>query len=265
MRRVGGAERATVGPSADRHSAELSRKLGKALREARVRAGLTQAETAAKAGLSQGALSRLERDADPRYTLATWDRAAFAVGTSLHAFLPEASAADLPRDVVHLRNQELILRTAKDGGWAGVPEEPIDRDVGRSRWADVVLGRRRPAGQDEDGPGEYALMEVIDWFDDVGAPMREWQRRLDALERYAIARMHGDEAAPRIGGCWVVRATRRNRDLVTNHPTMFRSRFPGSGRAWLAALTRRETEMPRESALLWVSVNGERLYASRFA
>ena len=70
------------------------------LRDARIRVGLTQAEGAARAGLSQGAWSRLENDGDPRYTLATWDRAAFAVGTTLNAYLPETSAADRPRDAV---------------------------------------------------------------------------------------------------------------------------------------------------------------------
>ena len=106
-------------------------------------------------------------------------------------------------------------------------------------------------------------MEVIDWFDDVGAPMRAWQRRLDAVERYAIARMSGDDPLPLINGCWIVRATRRNRQLVGEHENSFSARFPGSGHAWLAALTHQTSAMPRESALLWVSVNGERLFPSR--
>jgi hypothetical protein len=106
-------------------------------------------------------------------------------------------------------------------------------------------------------------MEVIDWFDDVGAPMREWQRRIGALERYAVGRMRGDVAVPIVSGCWVVRATRRNRELLNDHSTLFKSRFPGSGRAWFSALEQPAVAMPRDAALLCVSVNGERLYAPR--
>jgi len=203
MRRDGRAERSRIGPTADRHAADLSRKLGQSLRDARTRAGLTQSQAASRAGVSQSAWSRLERDGDPRYTLATWDRAAFAVGTSLSAYMPETSAAGLPRDSVHLKNEELIIRTAQPGEWRGLPEERIDREARTSRFADVLLYRQRPAD-----PDEYALMEVIDWFDDVGAPMRAWQRRLDAVERYAIARMSGDDPLPHINGCWIVRASR---------------------------------------------------------
>ncbi len=80
-------------------------------------------------------------------------------------------------------------------------------------------------------------MEVIDWFADVGAPLRDWSRRLDAVDRYAVARMRPDDELPMISGCWVVRATRRNSELLTEHRNLFRSRFPGSGHAWLHALT----------------------------
>ena len=251
--------RARVAPVADRHAADLAARLGKALREARVRAGLTQAAAARRAGVSQGTWSRLENDRDPGYTVATWDRAAHATGTVLNAYLPETTAADRPRDAVHLKGQELIIRTALPGGWGSLPEELIDREARTSSAADVLLHRRVPQRA-----AEYALAEVIDWFDDVGAPMREWQRRLDAVERYAISRMRPDDELPRTSGCWIVRATRRNRELIGEHRNLFRARFPGSGRAWLAALADTDVPMPTQPALLWVTVSGDRLYATRW-
>jgi hypothetical protein len=136
------------------------------------------------------------------------------------------------------------------------PEEFIDREARTSRAADVLLYRRRP-GQ----PAEYALWSVTDWIDDVGAIVRDFVRRVDAVERYAIA--HADEHMPRAGGCWVVRATQRNRRLIGEHRHFFSARFPGSGRAWLASLTIAEAPLPREPALIWVSVNGERLFPAR--
>ncbi len=256
----GRSTRASVGVGADRHSAELAAKLGRSLRDARLVARLTQAQAARRAGLSQSAWSQLEIAANPSYTLATWDRAAHAVGSALNGYLTQATAAGTPRDAVHLKNQELVIRTALAGRWRALPEEPIDREARTSRAADVLLYRRSP-----DTASEYALFEVIDWFEDVGAPSRDWSRRLDAVERYAISHMVGDEALPRTSGCWVVRATTRNRRLVAEHRHFFRARFPGSGRAWLAALNDPGAPMPVEPALLWVSVNGERLFHVRLA
>jgi transcriptional regulator with XRE-family HTH domain len=249
--------RAKVAGDAERHASDLAGKLGLALRDARKRHGLLQAEAAHRAGLDQTTWSRLERDRDAGYTLATWDRAAHAVGGSLEAYVKAASAAAQPRDAVHLRNEELLLRISGPGGWSGLGEVAIDRNVSRSRFGDVVLERARKSGR------EYALMEVIDWFDDVGAPSRDWQRRLDAIERRAIARMRPDETLPRVSGCWVVRATRRNRQLIGGHRNFFGGRFPGSGRAWLAALTSPGAAMPADSALLWVDVGGTRIFGSR--
>ena len=222
------------------------------LKDARTGRRQTQQQASQRAGISQGTWSGLEREGDGRTTLAVWARAAFAVGASLDAYLRRASAADQPRDAVHLRNQERVIRTALAGGWRSLPEAPIDREARTSRAADVVLMRG----------SEYALVEVWDWFDDVGAALRELDRRLDALERFAIARMI-DDSMPRAAGCWMIRATQRNRRLVREHRHLFRARFAGSSRAWLAALTTHGTAMPTEPAILWATVGGERLYPAR--
>jgi hypothetical protein len=189
--------------------------------------------------------------------LLTWDRAAHAVGTTLSAYLPQASAADQPRDAVHLRNQELVLRTARSGGWRGAPEQALDRELTRSRHGDVVLSRHRA-----DSAAEWCLVEVVDWLADVGESVRDFDRRLAALDRFAVARMRGD-AVPQSGGIWLLRATTRNRRLVADHREFFRGRFPGSGRAWLATLLDPRSPMPSEPALLWVDVGGTRIFAAR--
>jgi transcriptional regulator with XRE-family HTH domain len=242
--------------AADRAADELAAKLGKMLRDGRTRGRWTKAEVGARAGLSRSTWSDLEVRRSGAFTMSTWCRAAFAVGTDLDAFIRRASAADLPRDAVHLRNQELLIRTSQPGGWQALPEEPIDREARTSRAGDVLLVRRLAAQQPD-----YGLFEIFDWFDDVGGSVRDWRRRLDALERYAIGRMADDEL-PRTGGCWIVRATQRNRRLVDEHRGFFLSLFPGSGHAWIEALTGRP-HMPAEPALLWVSVDGKRLFPAR--
>lgn len=234
------------------------------LKDSRLQPRVTQKHAAGKAGISQSAWSRLELG-DPRASVTTWGRAAVAVGGSLEAYIRRASAAGQPRDAVHLRHQELIIRIATAGGWQALPEEPIDRDARTSRGADVLLRRlySRPGRANTPERAEYALVEIWDWFDDVGAPIRAWTSRLAAVDRYAVARMRGDESLPRTGGCWVVRATHRNRALVHDHGHFFHARFPGSSQAWLRALSDRTAEMPIEPALVWVSVKGDRLFPAR--
>lgn len=257
------ARRSKLQAAADRHSEALSLRLGKMLKDARASSSMTQAQAAATAGFSQSTWSWLELGADGRATVATWSRAAAAVGASLDAFIRRASAADQPRDIVHLRGQELVIRQATPGGWHALPEAQIDRDARTSRAVDVLLWRGLSRGHPPIAAAEYALIEIWNWLDEVGGPIREWDRRLDAVERYAIARMTGDQPVPRVSGCWVLRATQRNRRLVKEHHHFFRARFRGSGRAWLDALGRPEAKMPATAALLWVSVDGTRVFSAR--
>jgi transcriptional regulator with XRE-family HTH domain len=230
--------------------------MGRMLKDARTSKRLTQQQASDRAGISRSAWSGLEVSGDGRITLATWNRAATAVDSQLEVYLKRTTAATEPRDAAHLRNQELVIRTVRPGGWRALPEAAIDRDARTTRAADVLLSRGEPAT-------EYVIVEVWDWFDDVGGALREFDRRLAALERYAIARMHPDQPLPRTSGCWVVRATHRNRQLVADHRHVFRARFPCSGGEWLLALGRPTAPAPDQPALLWVSVNGERLFASR--
>lgn len=150
------------------------------------------------------------------------------------------------------------MTTAKPGGWRPLPEEQLDREARSSRWIDVLLERRHPHA-----PTEYCSCEIWDWMADVGGSVRDFSRRLDGLDRYGVAHMHGDDPLPLASGFWLLRATRRNRQLVAEHRNFFHARFPGSGRAWLAALTDAAAPMPTEPALLWVSVDGRRVFASR--
>lgn len=221
--------------------------------------GQTQAVASGAAGISQGEWSDLEHGSKSA-TLATFNRAAFAVGGALDVWVKQTSAATPPRDAVHLRNQELIIRLSKPGDWTSLPEEFIDRDARTSRAADVLLERRAQANAKQ---REYALWSVTDWIEDAGAVVRDFTRRLAAIDRYAVARMLGDEPVPNTSGCWLVRATRRNRQLIAEHRNFFRARFPGSGRAWLASLSNPGAPVPKQPALIWVSVKGDRLLPAR--
>jgi transcriptional regulator with XRE-family HTH domain len=246
--------------AADRRSDEIAKRLGSSLHDARKRRHLTQAEVSDKAGIARTTYAAIEARPGRGVTLTALNRAAAAVGCELVVYVSQASAADEPRDSVHLRNQELVAATAVPGGWRSLPEERLDSEPRTSRAADVLLNR----GQ------EWAIHEIYDWFADVGAAFREWDRRLAAVERYAIAQMvppsdrddEGDPVLPRVSGCWVVRSTIRNRALVSDHRHLFQARFPASPVEWLRAL-RTAAPMPLRPALIWVSVDGKRLFPSR--
>jgi transcriptional regulator with XRE-family HTH domain len=225
---------------ADQRAEHLATFLGRALRNARRGQRSTQLAVAQLAGLSQSCWSELERGRGANVSLKVWTRASDAVGADLRGYLEGASAADAPRDSVHLKHQELVARFAADGGWRPRPE----LDLGGAGVADIVLAR----------PSEWALVEVWDWFADVGDAFRSWDRKIERV---------GATTDARVSGCWVIRATRRNRELVSGHRSLFAARFPGSSRAWLASFREAPEPMPAEAALVWVSVRGDRLFASR--
>ncbi|MFN8520546.1 MAG: hypothetical protein U0667_14410 [Chloroflexota bacterium] len=210
--------------------------------------------------MAHSTIAEAEKGEGDDFTLRTWARLAAAVGVELHAYLKHASAADRPRDAVHLRVQELLLQTSAPGGWHGTAELAIDDAARGSRSLDVALERATLAVP------EVAVLEVVDWLDDVGAGLRDWTRRLARVDQLATARLtretDGRTVVPHVSGCWVLRATERNRGLVRDHSMVFRSRFPGPGATWLRALCG-PAPMPPDPALLWVSVDGTRLWPAR--
>jgi transcriptional regulator with XRE-family HTH domain len=224
-----------------------------------MRRGLRQIDVGALAALSPSTVSELERGLGHDVSLLAWSRAARDAGTDLRAYLEAASAASPPRDAAHLRHQELVINVAAQGGWRARPEASIDRDPARSRSADVLLRRARARRV------EHLFVDIWDWFDDVGASLRSFDRALARVEAQAMASLTPPASADdiRVSGLWVVRATTRNRRLLAAHRHLFRARFPGSGVQALRALTDPSSASPEESSWLWVSVSGDRLFGAR--
>lgn len=262
-RRPRGGRRTPSQTASDRRARDLSVRLGRGLREGRSGRGERQADVAERAGIARSTWSAVERGEDARVTLETLCRCAMAVDSDLHTYLERLPGAERPRDHVHLRHQELVIATAHRGGWEAVPESPVGH-AGRTSWIDVLLRRRTGGREDPGGREEWAVIEIWDWFDDVGAAFRAWDRRLADLEQLALARGVADRGRPtHVNGAMVIRATKRNRDLLRDHANVFRTRFPGSSTAWLRALVEADAPMPDRSALLWVSVDGSRLSSVR--
>ena len=211
-------------------------RLGIGLRDARLTAGRTQAEIADRAGVSQGLISLIERGHGRSASIETWACIAAAVGEQFVGFLERASGAAQPRDIEHLRRQSALIELASAGGWSALPELAVDPGSIRSRSIDVVLMR--------EATSEAVVVEVWDWFDDVGASLRGLDAKVTALGPRLAAEW-------RIEGLFIVRDTRRNRTLVAELRPLFAARFSGSAVDWLRALGSPTTRLPDGHGFVW--------------
>jgi transcriptional regulator with XRE-family HTH domain len=230
------------------HVAYLARRIGTALKDARLGLHLRQRDAAGRAGITQAHWSRIERGLEHGASLSTLASCAVAVEARLAAFVEEQSGADLPRDIEHLRRQHAIVELAQRGGWEARPEAPLPGNGPRPRSIDVLLVRRSRR--------EAAVVEVWDLFLDVGDAMRGLDAKVLGVRDRLGPEWH-------VGGLLVVRATRRNRRLVSELRSLFAAHFPGSSARWLRALGSPETAMPSDAGFAWTATDAGRLFAAR--
>jgi transcriptional regulator with XRE-family HTH domain len=232
----------------DRRNRQLLPRLGSEIQAMRERRGWTRTELVQRAGLGRMVESRIERGVG-NPDLDALQRIALALDRPLIVSFGGRDPSEAPVDAGHLAIQELVLRLGRSAGYTGSFELPT-RPAEPWRSADVGLvsdARRR-------------LIHAECWntIGDVGAAARSSARKLAELEDLAIARW--GEAST--GLVWIVRATARNRALIARYPEVFASRFPGSSRGWVDALTT-GSEPPSESGLVWCDVGATRLFAWR--
>jgi transcriptional regulator with XRE-family HTH domain len=238
-----------VGEAARRQRVQLIWVAGR-VRDARRRRRLTQQQLADRAGVSRSVISAIERGLGASHTLDAWQRIAAALDTPLRIDLGRDPLAG-PADAGHLAVQELVLRLGLRAGFRGSFELPT-RPADPSRSADVGLR--------DDGRRLLVLVECWNTIDDVGAAARSTSRKLAEAERLAVAL--GGERPHRVGGLWIVRASRVNRGLVRRYPQVFAARFPGSSVGWARVLIHGE-QPPAEPGLVWCDTNATRLFAWR--
>jgi transcriptional regulator with XRE-family HTH domain len=229
-------------------AADVARRMGRGLREGRVAGGLTQEEAGDRAGVSQAEIARLEAGRGTGTSLGTWASCAAAVGLQLAAFLEQAPGADLPRDIEHLRRQNLVCAFSAPGGWEAEPESLLQGDGPRPRSIDVFLTRQVRL--------EAAVVEIWDLLLDGGDAIRGLEAKVAATRERLGPTWHVD-------GLLVVRGTRRNRALVGQLGALFAARYPASSVAWLRALGDPAEPLPRGGGFAWTDVRGERLIPSR--
>ena len=224
-------------------------RLGRAVRDARKRRRLTQKQLGAKVGLSQASISRIERGKGGGLTLDGWQRIALALGIQLLVTLQRDPQQE-PTDAGHLGMQELVLRLGRRNGYPRMVELKT-RSAEPRRSIDVALAA--------DQRKTLLVVECWNTFGDIGASIRSSNRKREEAGEYAAGRWGSEGRAALV---WVVRATASNRKLVSKYPELFAAAFPGSSRAWMAAL-RAGAEPPEEPGLVWASVDGQRMYEWR--
>lgn len=222
----------------------IALRTGIGLRESRTALRLTQAQAADGAGVSQPFWSRLERGLVTSVSIETLASCGAAVAVRLAMFIEARPGATLPRDIEHLRRQQLVITVARPGGWEGRPEVGIDPAAAWSRSIDVQLARSARM--------EIAVVEIVDLIADGGSAMRGLSDKVASVRRSSPPGTH-------VAGLLILRATSRNRATMKELSSLFEARFPGSSAEWYRALESSDAPMPLEDGILWSSVSGDRL------
>lgn len=231
------------------HDREMLTTFGRNVRESRQQARLAQRQLAAAAGVSESALRRVERGASANISVDTLQRIGYALDRPVTVQLARGVAE--PVDAGHLAMQELVVRLIGAAGYRPQVELPSVRH-GTWRSSDVAAMCA----------ADHSLLGIECWntIGDLGAGFRSSDRKRHDLDELAAATWGpGDH---RIGICWVMRATRANRELVARYPSLIASRFPGSLAAWVQALAEGAAP-PIGDGLVWCDVGATRIYPWR--
>lgn len=249
----GPAHRSGTGAQIRGHQAAVTAAivLGRSLRAARLRRRLTQAALARRAGVSRARIGQLETGEGLTASVGLWSDLAEALDMPLRLEFGRDPVEPLV-DAGHLAMQELILRLGRQAGYDGSFELP-SRPADPARSTDVRLLDRRLR--------RLVLVECWNTFGDLGAAARSSDRKRAEADAVAVA-LSPDYAPLEVGVCWVVRDTRRNRELLSRYPHIIESRFPGSSAAWVRALTS-GGPLPQQPGLVWSDLRATRLFARR--
>jgi transcriptional regulator with XRE-family HTH domain len=242
--------RVALAAEADRRLHERKGRIGDDARVMRQRRAWTQGQLADRVGVDRLVISRIERGVG-RIDVETLERMGIAFGVPFAAGFGRDPRRDVA-DAGHLAMQELVLRQGRGCGYTvgfELPTKPAEP----WRSIDVVLAA--------DAAHRMICVECWNTIGDIGAAVRASARKAADLEQLAAGRWGADA---KVGLVWVVRATARNRALLARYPEVFSTRFPGSSREWVAALTDGRV-MPAEPGLVWCDVDATRLFEWRRA
>ncbi len=237
---------------AGRLSRSIALSLGESVRSGRVRLGMTQAKLAARVGITQAWISRIESGHGQHVPLDLWIALGLALGRPLAISLSKPLGEPRgPMDAGHLAMQEHLIGLARATGRTATFELPT-RPSDPTRSIDICV---------RDAHNRVLIVEEA-WntFTDLGAAIRSTNRKTaEAADLAATI----DEGPPyRVAAVWVLRGSAVNRALLGRYPQIIRAAFPGSSRRWFRALTTAQPP-PNAPGLVWFDAPTGRLTATR--
>jgi transcriptional regulator with XRE-family HTH domain len=219
------------------------RRVGRVVREVRIRRGWRQEDLAAAAGVSQALISRIERGRIERLTVRRLRTigAAMDISMSIDAWW-RAGDVDRLIDRGHAALVEFVVGELRDHGWLTRVEVTFN-NFGDRESADIVAWH--PATR------TLLIIEVKTRIGDVQATASTFERKVRILPG-VLAREEGWDPAV-VGRMLVIADTRANRAIVREHQQIFASIWPeltAATRRWIRKPTSAPTAtggMPRSS------------------
>jgi transcriptional regulator with XRE-family HTH domain len=233
-------------------AAEVAAVLGKRVRDTRRRRQWSQKALGRRVGLSPAWISSIEHGSSVGVPLDVWFGLGQALGLPLKVEFGR-DATEEPFDAGHLGMQELALRLGRETGRARTFELPT-KPANPSFSIDVCLR--------DDAQRVLIIEECWNSFGNINASVRSTRRKIAEAEEMAVA-IGGDAGPYRVAAVWIVRDTRRNREILARYPEVFGSAFTGSSAAWVRALTTKDAAVPEEPGLVWSDVRATRIFAWR--
>ena len=200
-------------------------RIGLSLRALRIRRRLTQADLAARIGLSRSALARIERGEVERVTVRTLARVASALGASVSVrILWHGEALDRLLDAAHADLTDLVLRLLRDSGWEVATE--VSFNIRGERGVIDVLAFH-PA------TGTLLVIEIKSVVPDLQAMLGTLDRKVRVATD--LARQRGWRASS-VSRLLVFPDDRTARRRVERHAAIFSAALPArtaAVRRWL--------------------------------
>ncbi len=227
-------------------------KLGREVKRSRERRRLHQQTLADRVGISRTLVAKMEAGHATGTPVEIW----FALAVALDRYVKFEFARDPLQELAdagHADIQELVLRVAKVAGYRG-GFELRTRPADPSRSIDVPLISNHQR--------RLVIAECWNTFGDLGGAARSSKQKQSFASETAVV-LGGDSGPYEVGLCWVVRDTKRNRELVARYQHIFDAFLPGSSLGWIKALTVSGALMPAQSGLVWCDLRATRLFARR--
>jgi transcriptional regulator with XRE-family HTH domain len=229
-------------------------ELGGQILAARQRREWTQRELGQKVDLSPSRIGQIETGDGASASLETWLSLAVALDLPLRVEFGR-DKIEQPTDAGHLQIQELALRRG--------------RALGRDRTFELATRPSNPGLSVDVGLVDHELrllllQECWNTFGNINLSIRSTRRKIAEIEQLATSL--GGEAGPyQVSAVWIVRDTRRNREILERYPEVFAAAFTGSSAGWVRALITPGKRPPQELGLVWCDQRVARFFVWRGA